>query len=384
MLYAGTVTSGVFRSADQGVTWKALNTGLTSVAVNAVTGSAAGLFAGTEWTESSRGLEYVNVYAFAASGSNLFAATWNGVLRSSNNGADWTPVNIGLADTYTNALAASGTTLYAGTNGTGVFRSVDNGAHWSAVDSGLTNKQINCLAATEANVIAGTAGGVFMSSDHGTSWIAATGAPASGTFLLAGTADGVYRSADSGATWSKASTGMTMTLVNSLAVSGANVFAAGGGPVSVFLSPNNAESWSAVNTGLPSSSALSVAVFGTHLFAGSSGLWLRPLPEMNLSAVEGAVQEPVGFDLGQNYPNPFNPSTTISFSLPARARVKLAVYDVLGKIVSTLIDGDAAAGTHRAVWNGCTSHGSPAASGAYVYRLESNGMTHARTMLLMK
>ncbi len=93
---------------------------------------------------------------------------------------------------------------------------------------------------------------------------------------------------------------------------------------------------------------------------------------------------PAVFELKQNYPNPFNPSTTISFSLPARARVKLAVYDVLGKIVSTLIDGEENSGAHRAVWNGCTSLGLPAASGVYVYRLESNGTTHARTMLLMK
>jgi len=121
---------------------------------------------------------------------------------------------------------------------------------------------------------------------------------------------------------------------------------------------------------------LLVGILKDHVLIGDSvNMFVTGLAPLEL---------PVQFMLEQNYPNPFNPSTTISFSLPSQTRVKLAVYDVLGKIVATLIDGDAAAGTHRAVWNGCTSHGLPAASGVYVYRLESDGMTHARTMLLMK
>ncbi len=93
---------------------------------------------------------------------------------------------------------------------------------------------------------------------------------------------------------------------------------------------------------------------------------------------------PSAFELKRNYPNPFNPTTLISYVLPARSRVKLAIYDVLGKNVTTLIDGEQSAGTHRVEWNGRTSRGYSAASGVYLYRIETESTTQARTMLLVK
>ena len=73
---------------------------------------------------------------------------------------------------------------------------------------------------------------------------------------------------------------------------------------------------------------------------------------------------PIQYRLEQNYPNPFNPRTTISFSIPLSGFTTLKVYDMLGRGVATLIDGELPAGEHRAVFIGS---GLP--SGVYCYRL---------------
>ncbi|HEX2963986.1 MAG TPA: ammonia-forming cytochrome c nitrite reductase subunit c552 [Ignavibacteriales bacterium] len=82
---------------------------------------------------------------------------------------------------------------------------------------------------------------------------------------------------------------------------------------------------------------------------------------------------PKSFDLSQNYPNPFNPSTQIAFSIPSAARVKLNVYNIVGQLVATLVNGDVAPGNYTATWNGRDMSGSMAASGIYLYRIEGVG-----------
>ena len=88
---------------------------------------------------------------------------------------------------------------------------------------------------------------------------------------------------------------------------------------------------------------------------------------------------PTTYSLQQNYPNPFNPSTTIKFSIPKAGNVKLTVYDVLGKEVSTLVNNFLNAGEYNFQFNA-----SNLASGIYLYRLESTNFVKTNKMLLMK
>ena len=74
-----------------------------------------------------------------------------------------------------------------------------------------------------------------------------------------------------------------------------------------------------------------------------------------------------------NYPNPFVASTTVEFGLPNAADVRLAVYDVMGRQVTTLIDGPMQAGTHEVTWDGRVQSGAAAASGVYILRLQVDG-----------
>lgn len=88
--------------------------------------------------------------------------------------------------------------------------------------------------------------------------------------------------------------------------------------------------------------------------------------------------------LGQNYPNPFNPTTNIKFNIPSASNVNLSVYNVKGQLVKTLVAGSLTAGEHTVTWNGVDNNNNSVASGVYFYRLEANGQSEMRKMLLMK
>lgn len=88
--------------------------------------------------------------------------------------------------------------------------------------------------------------------------------------------------------------------------------------------------------------------------------------------------------LAQNVPNPFNPVTTIRFTLPARDAVSLAVYDLAGRRVRSLVQGDLAAGAHAVRWDGRNERGDQAASGIYLYRLTTSAGERSRKMMLVK
>jgi hypothetical protein len=92
--------------------------------------------------------------------------------------------------------------------------------------------------------------------------------------------------------------------------------------------------------------------------------------------------QPVPFSLSQNVPNPFNPSTTLRFGLPEAGQVRLAVYDVTGALVRTLVDGHVDAGMREVAWDGTDAAGREVASGVYVYRLTAKqGMVTKRMVL---
>jgi len=109
----------------------------------------------------------------------------------------------------------------------------------------------------------------------------------------------------------------------------------------------------------------------------------------NEAGIVLAVQEltntmPETFDLLQNYPNPFNPETTIQYQLPKTARVKLVIYDLLGRLVVTLVDEVRPAGAYSVKWNGKDDLGTNLASGLYLYKLETREFVKVRKFLLVR
>ena len=88
---------------------------------------------------------------------------------------------------------------------------------------------------------------------------------------------------------------------------------------------------------------------------------------------------PQVFSLLQNYPNPFNPRTTIQYSIPQTSFVRITIYDILGKEVSTLVDEQKLSGSYEVQFDG-----SKLSSGVYFYRLHAGKFLETKKLVLLK
>ena len=106
------------------------------------------------------------------------------------------------------------------------------------------------------------------------------------------------------------------------------------------------------------------------------------------ATVYDAPALPTEFKLAQNYPNPFNPTTTIDYNIAANGYVSLKVYDVMGRLVKTLVDNQwTVAGQtsgYSVTWNGLDDNGQKVSAGLYIYRLQSGSMSTSNKMILLK
>jgi len=99
---------------------------------------------------------------------------------------------------------------------------------------------------------------------------------------------------------------------------------------------------------------------------------------------ESDITKPTVTTLKANYPNPFNPSTTIAFDISKDGHVALDVYNIKGQKVTTLVNDIRSAGSYKVVWNGQDSAGHNVSSGIYFYRMQTEGYSAVKKMLLIK
>jgi len=126
---------------------------------------------------------------------------------------------------------------------------------------------------------------------------------------------------------------------------------------------------------------------GTLILASSPGAAqrIRIIPTNELPPAPPGVKtgiaadKPRQFVLAQNFPNPFNPTTTIGYEVPEKQRVKLAVYNVLGQLVATLVDEERSAGRYSVTWDA-----GRLPSGVYFYRMEAGSFTETKKMAVVK
>jgi hypothetical protein len=100
--------------------------------------------------------------------------------------------------------------------------------------------------------------------------------------------------------------------------------------------------------------------------------------------VEDSIQIPATIYNLRNYPNPFNPETTISFEISKPGDVILDVFNLKGQLIKRLINNQMTTGKHNVIWDGKDNNGKICSSGVYYYRIESNGITETKKMVLMK
>ena len=368
---------GILRSTDNGNSWSPSNTGLPeNTTVQALLSAPNGdLFAGAwtqgpltgclyrspddgnTWARSDSGLvgPSVCLAMMADSTGDLFVGVQGGesaVYRSTDNGTSWLPTTaFTLNGCYALAVHSDGT-IFAGTSMTGMFRTTDKGLTWEEIDNGLTNPFVNALLVTPPGVVFAGTGGFF--------------------------ATGVFRSTDRGTHWEH--TALDSVMVSGLTSSADGTMFAGTSRSGVFSSTDNGDTWNEENSGLTSLhvTALAVSPEGFLFAAADSGGMFR-----SSEPLAPVVDHPAGraesFWLAQNYPNPFNPSTTITYALPARSHVALAVFNTLGQEVATLVRGEQEAGYHEVVFGA-----SGLSSGVYFYRLTAGAFAATKKLVLTR
>ncbi|MGE5621281.1 MAG: T9SS type A sorting domain-containing protein [archaeon] len=223
-------------------------------------------------------------------GTVLFAGAKSTVYVSANNGQSWTAASRVWSETYeVKSLLVIGQDILVTAGG--IYRSADNGKTWITLVTGAWEFYDALLSASGSTIFAGGRR-VYFSTNNGVNWVPFSAdldndvraLTVKGTDIIVGTYNGVYICPVSGTSWRNANAGLPEDrTINSIAVSGANIFAAVGSR-GVFLSANNGESWSDVSSGLPNDTAYhgsekhilvnSLAADGKNLYAGiSSGFF---------------------------------------------------------------------------------------------------------------
>jgi hypothetical protein len=105
-------------------------------------------------------------------------------------------------------------------------------------------------------------------------------------------------------------------------------------------------------------------------------------PTTGIKLIDNTV--PQVYSLGQNYPNPFNPTTTINYTIPKEGNVKIEVYDITGKLVTTLVNSSMSGGKYSVTWNGKNSSGQNVGSGIYLYRIQASDFVSVKKMVMLK
>ncbi|UCE06096.1 MAG: T9SS type A sorting domain-containing protein, partial [bacterium] len=129
-------------------------------------------------------------------------------------------------------------------------------------------------------------------------------------------------------------------------------------------------------------SNLDIIYIDQMFIRSSSGLAKQTVPILHDTEID--VTQPTGLKLYQNHPNPFNPRTTIRFDLSKAGHVKMVIFDMMGRMVSEVVDHFYECGSYSVDWEAVDSNGCALVSGVYLCRLQCGSSTETIKLLLIQ
>ncbi|MBI5022209.1 MAG: T9SS type A sorting domain-containing protein [Ignavibacteriales bacterium] len=363
IIFTEYVNLTIFKSTDGGSSWnKAMN----------------GIPTGPNYYDGTTDrVDFIAPYTMdPGNPSNLVAGTYK-IYRTTNSGTLWTSISgdltgdgagsTGAIITAIGIAKSSSVTIYVGTGGSGtstakVWVTTNTGTNWTNVTvAPIPNRRVTAIAVDPNNRDSayvcfsgyGT-GHLYFTANRGTSWSNKSGNlpdipvnaiiidPVNVSHLFLGTDLGVYESNDGGTTWTQQNSGM------------ANV--------------------SVADLDLNNNGYLFAATHGRGMFKTVNAVGIK----------DENITTPTAFNLEQNFPNPFNPSTLISFSIAEPSYVALKIFDMSGREVVVIEDGELHQGRYERKFDGSTI-----ASGVYFYNLKVSGkngnhFSQTKKMILVK
>jgi len=275
-----------------------------------------------------------------------------------------------------------------------VYKTSNRGTNWNILDTVNTVSSYGYLKVNPMrrnDIFIRSAANMLKSTSAGTDFVNVGGA--SFTELIFNRVDSsiygysgtnIYRSTNHGSNWSVISA-IPSANIRAMEINpdNQNIMYAGNDS-GLYRSTNKGVNWAMYNNSfLPSRRVIGLlkdAGSGDTLYAATIDAVYKVWGGFIAIGISGNNSVvPGSYYLKQNYPNPFNPITKISFGIPEKSKVRIAVYDVLGNRVSVLIESELTAGSYDVDWDAGEQ-----ASGVYFYKIETEKYTETKKMLLVK
>ncbi|MEO8666845.1 MAG: T9SS type A sorting domain-containing protein [Ignavibacteria bacterium] len=360
---------------------------------------------GTNWNFSGLSGKRVSYLTVAPNGDVYglsITQSFSYIHRSTDRGATWEDVYTGsfplnYAGGGSIVFPSDGSIVAAfavtvgpsiGDVSTFVFKSTNNGSNWvqtQRIDLGFVGGMV---IAADGKILLGTSlGGVAYSTNNGNTFLGLSSFPsifiktivkAPDNTIYVSDAFGLNRSTDNGNTFENAGGQNSTAFLRSAGVNSDGDLFISMDDKKVFRSKDRGGSWTQVNNGLPATVyPYSFTTMHGIMYAGTNNLGAFYF--VSPTGINSQTEVADDFRLYQNFPNPFNPKTVINYELKVSGHVDLKIYDSAGNEVATLLSGEENAGLHSVIFNG-----SDLASGIYYYRMNANGESGTRSMILLK
>ena len=198
--------------------------------------------------------------------------------------------------------------------------------------------------------------------------------------IVIGDNGSIARTTNAGVVWKPIQSGVTSTLRSIYITNDSTGWIAGDSGI-ILKTTDGGLTWAPQTSGVNSNlNAIQFVDVNNGWVVGNNGTILNTDQGGVTSVVENRLRMlPSGFALFQNYPNPFNPATHISYTLTKASFVTLKIYDILGREVTTLVNGKNEPGEHSVSWNAMN-----VSSGVYFYRIIAGDFVQTKKMVLMK